>query len=269
MEKPSSKEMGERLKKLLSDPPQLKQSEQLNISIIIDTYDDIFSDFDPRPYNERALSEDFVAEVRRRHVPHKKGGIEVRFLVPDLIRDQKTETVIKKRMKSYFREEEKELEQRANRRKKTGYIYITSGAVLLSAIAYIGLNYPENLVTYVLEVLLVPAGWFGMWEGIGKAIEREENLATQAYLYHKLAESAYTFIPESEALNGPVFSEISPKDSQKDSVSEDKADSPAKKTPKEALKEAPKEAAKEPTAGKPPDSSTKKTLKETIKEEIK
>ena len=26
------------------------------ISILLDTYDDIFSDFDPRPYSQRALS---------------------------------------------------------------------------------------------------------------------------------------------------------------------------------------------------------------------
>ena len=33
------------------------------VSLWLDTYEDIFSDFDPRPYGQRALSEDFVAEA--------------------------------------------------------------------------------------------------------------------------------------------------------------------------------------------------------------
>ena len=47
---PSTKEETEKL---------LQQSE---ISLLLDSYDDIFSDFDPRPYNQRALSQDFLAE---------------------------------------------------------------------------------------------------------------------------------------------------------------------------------------------------------------
>src|SRR5690349_704077 len=35
------------------------------LSIWLDTYDDIFSDFDPRPLNERALSDDFLSEARK------------------------------------------------------------------------------------------------------------------------------------------------------------------------------------------------------------
>ncbi|MBI2151367.1 hypothetical protein HYU21_01420, partial [Candidatus Woesearchaeota archaeon] len=31
-----------------------------NISLVLDSYDDIFSDFDPRDYSEKALSEDFL-----------------------------------------------------------------------------------------------------------------------------------------------------------------------------------------------------------------
>ena len=38
------------------------------ISIAIDTWDDMFSDFDPRPFNMRALSEDVMAELKKRHV---------------------------------------------------------------------------------------------------------------------------------------------------------------------------------------------------------
>lgn len=230
-------------------PAPLKQSEQLNISIIIDTYDDIFSDFDPRPYHERALSEDFVTEVRRRHVPHKKGGLEVRFLVPDRIKDQRIEGLVKRRLKSYFKEEEKELEKRISDRKKRGYIYVFVGALLLSTITIFDFNKPDTLISYLLEVLLVPAGWFGMWEGMGKILERQENLESEKDLYRQLSDSVYTFIPESEALKGSIFTEVEPiaKEIAKEAVREviEEAKSPAKEDPiKKLLKDALKQEIK-------------------------
>src|ERR1035437_10528573 len=40
-----------------------KSSDPYQVSIWLDCYDDIFSDFDPRPYTERSLSDDFIAEA--------------------------------------------------------------------------------------------------------------------------------------------------------------------------------------------------------------
>lgn len=39
--------------------------DKAEISLVLDTYDDIFSDFDPRPYGERALSSDFLDEAKK------------------------------------------------------------------------------------------------------------------------------------------------------------------------------------------------------------
>ncbi len=248
MDKPQAKE-GRPIESMFHPPPPLKQSEQLNISIIIDTYDDIFSDFDPRPYHERALSEDFVAEVRRRHVPHKKGGLEVRFLVPDQVRDSKSEATIKKRLKYYFKDEEKELDKHISKRRKTGYLYILFGASVLLAITFVSFNFSDSFPARVIELLLAPAGWFGMWEGIGKVVEREENFESQRELYKQLSESVYSFIPESEALKGSIFSEAEPF---------------VKEVAKEAVREVIEEA-KIPTKDLP----VRKILKEALKDGIK
>ncbi len=251
MEKYPSKDTRQPADPTFHPPPPLKQSEQLNISIIIDTYDDIFSDFDPRPYHERALSEDFVAEVRRRHVPHKKGGLEVRFLVPDRVRDQKSEAIIKRRLKYYFKDEEKVIEKHINDRRRRGYMYISFGALVLTTITIVGVNYPDNLPVKVIELLLAPAGWFGMWEGIGKVIEREENFESERALFRQLSDSVYTFIPESEALKGgPIFTEAEP-------------------FAKEVAKEAVREIIEEAKSPQKQNSIVKKALKDVIKEEIK
>ena len=48
----------------------------------LDTYDDIFSDFDPRPHARRELSEDLIKELSRRYRENPKGDLELRFYIP-------------------------------------------------------------------------------------------------------------------------------------------------------------------------------------------
>ncbi len=64
----------------ISDTEKEKIREA-NISLIIDDYEDIFSDFDPRDYIERAISDDFIQECKR-SARDKLKGIELRILVP-------------------------------------------------------------------------------------------------------------------------------------------------------------------------------------------
>ena len=39
--------------------------EKTQISLWLDDYADIFSDFDPRPFSQRALSDDFLNEAKK------------------------------------------------------------------------------------------------------------------------------------------------------------------------------------------------------------
>ena len=73
----------------------LKQS---NISLILDSYEDIFSSFDARPYSEKALSVDFLAECKNAVRDKGEFEIEMRLLMPKDKRNLKQETIIKKRI---------------------------------------------------------------------------------------------------------------------------------------------------------------------------
>lgn len=75
---------------------------QKNISLILDSYDDIFSDFDPRPYSEKALSDDFLSECRKASRDKKDDEVELRLLVPAQKREINDETKIKRRLKDHF-----------------------------------------------------------------------------------------------------------------------------------------------------------------------
>src|SRR3989339_701864 len=53
------------------------------VSMWLDGYDDIFSDFDPRPYSQRSLSDDFLSEAKKVSSGKTGDRLELRFLIPE------------------------------------------------------------------------------------------------------------------------------------------------------------------------------------------
>ena len=112
----------------------LKQS---NISLILDSYDDIFSSFDARPYSEKALSVDFLAECKNAVRDKGEYEIEMRLLMPKDKRNFKEETTIKKRLKIHFGKHFVEKEQEILKVKKEGFIWVSLGVLLLLGIIFV------------------------------------------------------------------------------------------------------------------------------------
>ncbi len=91
-----------------------KEMKEGNISLILDGYDDIFSDFDPRPYSERALSDDFLSECKKA-ARDKDEKLELRLMVPGDNRNFKDELKIRKRLKTHFHRHFLENQRKATR----------------------------------------------------------------------------------------------------------------------------------------------------------
>lgn len=151
--------------------------KQYEIGFWIDSYDDLFSDFDPRPYSKRQISDDFLSELRRRFRETPKGGFEVNFYVPNQARDAKTEAAVKKKIRDYFSFEAERLSRTQTERRKTGVGYFFAGFFILSLNAYIEWEFSLNRPVTLFGFLLAPAGWFSMWNSIERILisPQEEN----------------------------------------------------------------------------------------------
>lgn len=171
------------------------------INIALDTYDDIFSDFDPSPYSSRILSDDFLKEVQRRYVETKKGGFEIRFSLPKALRSAKIEALIKKRLKDYFNDRLQEVNKELKERRKKGGIYILVGFIILgSQILLTTYTSDHTSIARFLEILLVPAGWYGMFVGIENLVEVPQRLEDQRKFYEKFRNATYYFISEEDVV---------------------------------------------------------------------
>jgi hypothetical protein len=182
-------------KKELEKMPTPERSRLLrhsNISLILDSYDDLFSDFDPRQYSDKALSDDFLSECKRaaREKPHD-GEIELILQVPKDRRKYSDEATIRKRMKDHFHKHYQEMLKDAKRIRKEGALWLFAGAMLvLTATA---MYERTGFLSRLMIVLLEPAGWFTMWTGFDKAfIDPKEKIPDMEF-YKKMVKVEIKF----------------------------------------------------------------------------
>ncbi len=171
----------------------LKMSE---ISLILDTYDDIFSDFDPRAYFERALSVDFLEEAERASAGKSSHFFELNFLIPQAQRDLSKEAMIRKRLKEHFKKHfsHYEKEQRTIIRKGLGFTFLGVVLMFLAAFVFYKTRETSSLSAF-LVVLFEPASWFLFWEGLNQAIFESKKIKPKVLFYKKMSQSHIHFFP--------------------------------------------------------------------------
>jgi hypothetical protein len=173
------------------EPTELTEKETAlregNISLILDGYDDIFSDFDPRPYGEKALSDDFLSECRRAVRDKDEHNLELRLLVPHLKRDLGSEATIKHRLKSHFTKHYHEKEQELKRIRAGGVPWFVVGMLCMLVAAYLyGLG-GSGFGYQVLLIAFEPAGWFAFWVGLEQIFFGAKEKQPEHEFYRKMA----------------------------------------------------------------------------------
>ena len=165
--------------------------KEKNISLILNDYNDIFSDFDPRSFSSRALSDDFLAECKKAS-RDKEGSIELRFLVPKKKREQKSEYEIKKRLREHFEKHYKEKEGEIKAIRNQGIRWFLLGTLLIFSETII--FELDGFFFNLLKVVLEPAGWFSFWEGLGKILIVTDEKSPERKFYKKMAEANIEFL---------------------------------------------------------------------------
>ena len=169
----------------------LKLSE---ISLILDTYDDLFSDFDPRPFDHRAISDDFLREIKRASKENTIGIIELQFMMPEKLRKPDQELLIKKRLREHFRKHFESVRAEVRGTRRTGFLMVLSGVILSLATAiFVAPLESTGILANVAVVLLEPASWFTIWEGALKMFDGWKVLQPDLDFYSKMSKCEVVF----------------------------------------------------------------------------
>jgi hypothetical protein len=164
-----------------------------NISLVLDSYNDIFSDFDPRTYSEKALSDDFLIECKKA-ARDKEGKLELRFLVPKEKRNLKDEIRIRKRLKEHFHRHFLEEQRGIKIMRLEGIVWFVIGAILMLLATFLIGFENKNFVYKLLIIIIEPAGWFFFWEGLNFVFLRSKEKLLDYSFYKKMSHSEICFL---------------------------------------------------------------------------
>jgi hypothetical protein len=177
-----------------------KIQELKEIVIVIDTWDDVFSDFDPRPLNERILSEDFIVELKRRYRETRKGDFVVTICAPISLKSKKSETMVTQRLKRHFKYRFLQRHKELNRIRLRGIIFVVAGICFLTFLTLAAyFKWYNDLMVEVLGIVVMPLGWFGVWEGFSKIVDTSPIAIQEQTLFNKLSKAQYRFKYVEEA----------------------------------------------------------------------
>ena len=162
--------------------------ETSEATLLIGHYNDIFSSFYIRPYSKRALSVDFLDELKRAVRDTSEEKVELVFLVPGKHRDEYHETVIKERLAAHFKIHYNILLNEKYRIRKTGIGMVVMGiACMVAATFMLSENSARGFFHSFLVVLLEPAAWFLLWEGMDQIIFNSKSINPELNFYHKMS----------------------------------------------------------------------------------
>ncbi len=167
---------------------QRKLSKFSEITLLLNTYDDLFSDFDPRPFSERALSDDFLEEAKKATRDKFTNGIELIFLIPKHLRKLKDEEIIKRRLKEHFVRHSLILHHEKRSTVNRGLLFIAAGILLMTIIVLILYDkIKTGNFSSLLIILFELPSWFLFWEGLNQIIFEVKKLKPNLDFYTKMA----------------------------------------------------------------------------------
>jgi hypothetical protein len=184
-------EEGVNRKEILSEKDVAKFS---TISLALETYNDIFSSFDPRPYSERALSSDFLVEMKNASRDLPGGGIQLTLLMPSGKRNIAYEAIIRRRLKEHFKHRYDKVHTEVSRIKKKGYLLVAIGMAMIVAGGFLKMMENHTFWSNLIMFLVEPGGWFLGWTGLDHFFYLVKEKEPESSFYDKMMSCDVKFL---------------------------------------------------------------------------
>ncbi len=181
-------------RKPLPGDHEKRLSRNTQVGLSIDAYDDLFSDFDPRSYKERQLSEDFLAELRRFFFDKNPDSLDLVFLIPARSRKAATEAIIKRRLHIYFHKKNRETAAGAAHVKSRNLIRVAVSVLLMVGTGYLATKAGQIVWMNIVKVIIEPASWFLFWTSLDQLLGARRSLERELHYFHRLSECKIVFL---------------------------------------------------------------------------
>lgn len=172
------------------------------ISLWLDSYDDIYSDFDSRNYQKRRISEDFVDELKASVKYQTERPDALVLLIPHPLRNVELEQSIIKSFKSQMNARENVLSEKAKKVRNRSLLMIVAGVIVMAAQTVISYKAPEGLFKSLMRILLEPGGWFLIWSGLDFLLYENRSVQREHAFYQHAGSLNVSFRDDVQAPQG-------------------------------------------------------------------
>ena len=169
-------------------------SKAYMIEVSLDTYDEIYDDWDPSPFKKRDIEDEFTDFVinASQDIPLNFGIIIVLYLPLSKKDNQKEATLISAYKNYYAYALERLNKTKSNLYKKILYYLLFS--VFLLTIGSFFFREDQNLFINVLHEGVFIGGWVFLWEFFTNIFITRRELQEEYGLYKRLYQSDINFI---------------------------------------------------------------------------
>lgn len=158
------------------------------LELWLDSYDDIYSDFDSRHYVKRRISEDFLHELRTEMKYKEHYASDMVLLLPQNCRDQTSEKIIADSLSDFFSNLFRFHHDKCRKKLSNGILLFVLGICIMLLNSWISYRFAESFPVIGLRVLLEPAGWFFLWAALDFLFYDFTELKKERNFYKGLSE---------------------------------------------------------------------------------
>ena len=163
------------------------------LNLWLDSYDDIYSDFDSRHYLKRRISEDFLYELRTemKYKDHHSGDMVL--LLPQESRDEPAEKIIAVSLTDFFTSQFCFHHDKCRKKLNKSILLFVAGVIIMLLNSWVSYYSAESFPIVFLKVLLEPAGWFLVWAALDFWFYDFAELKKERNFYKEISETHIHF----------------------------------------------------------------------------
>jgi len=157
------------------------------LSLWLDGYDDIYSDFDPRGYSKRRISDDFLFELQQAFKYRKERFNKLLLLLPEERRDETAEQHITQRLKLFFSQQCQSWRENYRKKRRNGIIMLSAGILIMIINIRLSLIGTSSIPVSTIRVFMEPAGWFLLWTAMERLFYELREVRRQRDVFRELS----------------------------------------------------------------------------------
>jgi len=157
------------------------------IEISLDTYTDVFNEWDPAPFKKRDIEPDFEEYIKNcsADIPLEY-KIQLFLCLPEKQYDTQKEDIIKEGIKTYFQSKIEMIRKNLQAMNKNTLVYgLTSIVFLILAVSLQNFSTDNVVLNLVLQGLFI-GGWVFLWEALNIFVFLKRDTKYQYEVYERL-----------------------------------------------------------------------------------